>query len=40
MWRLRVGLFTISLVSALILFGLYPNALDQAWDTARLLLGF
>jgi serine/threonine protein kinase len=39
MWRLRVGLFTIALVSALILFGLYPNALGLAWDAARGLLG-
>jgi serine/threonine-protein kinase len=40
MWRLRVGLFTIALVSALILFGLYPNALGLAWDTALQLAGF
>jgi eukaryotic-like serine/threonine-protein kinase len=39
MWRLRVGLFTASLVAALILFGLYPDALDRAWDTARRLIG-
>src|SRR5215213_6572264 len=40
MWRLRVGLFTIALVSALVLYGLYPNALGLAWDTARQLIGF
>jgi serine/threonine-protein kinase len=39
-WRLRVGLFTADLVGALILFGLYPDALDTAWDTARRLIGF
>jgi serine/threonine-protein kinase len=38
--RLRVGLFTTDLVGGLILFGLYPNALGQAWDTARRLIGF
>jgi serine/threonine-protein kinase len=40
MWRLRVGLLTVNLVAALILFGLYPDALDQAWGTARRLIGF
>jgi eukaryotic-like serine/threonine-protein kinase len=40
MWRLRVGLFTADLVGALILFGLYPNALGMAWDTVWRLIGF
>jgi eukaryotic-like serine/threonine-protein kinase len=39
MWRLRVGLFTADLVGALILFGLYPNALGIAWNTMRRLIG-
>ncbi|HJZ49799.1 MAG TPA: serine/threonine-protein kinase [Roseiflexaceae bacterium] len=39
LWRLRVGLLTIALVGALLLFGRYPNALGTAWDAALRLIG-
>jgi eukaryotic-like serine/threonine-protein kinase len=39
-WQVRVGLFTTTVVSALILFGLYPNALSVAWQAVRQLIGF
>jgi serine/threonine-protein kinase len=40
MWRLRVGLLAVDVAGALILFGLYPDAVSSAWTTARRLIGF
>jgi hypothetical protein len=36
---LRVGLLTLNIVSALILFGMRPNALAEAWRVLKPLLG-
>jgi serine/threonine protein kinase len=37
--RLRVGLLTLTIVSALLLFGFRPNALAEAWQSLLPLLG-
>jgi serine/threonine-protein kinase len=38
-WRVRVGLLTIDVVGALLLFGVWPNALAEVWGMLVRLLG-
>jgi serine/threonine-protein kinase len=38
-WRVRVGLLTIDIVGALLLFGMRPNALDEVWSMLVRLFG-
>jgi serine/threonine protein kinase len=38
-WPLRIGLITADVVGVLILFGRYPNALNDAWQNMLRLVG-